>query len=459
MIYSKTLLYLLHVVLFAMLQIPAAQNIEATQEKTAVKVFKFEIKDEIGPPTWRITKLAIDEAHRQKADYILLILNTYGGLVDAADSIRIKILDSKIPVIVFIENNAASAGALISLACDSIYIKPGSTIGAATVVNQTGEAVPDKYQSYMRKKMRATAEINHRNPDIAEAMVDPDKEVEGISEKGKVLTLTASEALEYGFAEGITENYEEALKAAKIEEFTLISYQPSFTDKIINWLISPIISGLLIMLIVGGIYFELQTPGLGFPILLALVGVVLYFAPLYLEGLAENWEILMFLAGIVLLAVEIFVIPGFGIFGILGVFAIVLGLSFSMVGNKGFDFTGIDISTIIQNIFLVMVASSLSVGGAILLGAKLLTSHAFSKLVLNTVQNKSEGYISSGNRLNNEYIGQTALAATVLRPSGKIEINNELLEATAAEGFIEANESVKILKHQNGHFIVRKINL
>jgi len=431
---------------------------ESTVEKK-ILVYKFEIKDEIGPPTWRLTKLAIDEAHRLKADYILLILNTYGGLVDAADSIRTKILNSNIPVIVFIENNAASAGALISLACDSIYMKPGSTIGAATVVNQTGEAVPDKYQSYMRKKMRATAEENNRNPEIAEAMVDPDKVIEGISAEGKVLTFTSKEALENEFCEGIVDSYQEALALAGLADYTLINYKKTTLDSLINWLINPAISGILIALIIGGIYFELQSPGLGLPIAASITGAVLYFAPLYLEGLAENWEIVLFALGIIMVIIELFAFPGFGIVGLLGVFMIVSGLSLSLIGNVGFDFNGIDPSNFVNSIFIVVLSGSLAVGCSILLGAKLLSSHAFSRLVLNTTQKSEEGYTSSGNQNEKNLIGKQAITATIMKPGGKILVNNKLMEATVIEGFVEKNEPVIIESYETGHYFVRKANV
>ena len=166
-------------------------KISQAQEKL---VYVFEIKEEIAEPVWRTTKLAFAEAKALGADLIFIELNTYGGAVNTADSIRTAILNSNIPVFVLIQNNAASAGAFISIACDSIFMQPGSVMGAATVVNQNGEVVPDKYQSFMRTKMRATAEQKGRNPNVAEAMVDPDIEVEGVSEKGKVLTLTVSEA-------------------------------------------------------------------------------------------------------------------------------------------------------------------------------------------------------------------------------------------------------------------------
>ena len=158
-------------------------------------VYKFDIKREIGPAAWRQTKDAFEEADSLDADLILIHMNTYGGMVIHADSIRTAILNSKKPVYVFIDNNAASAGALISIACDSIYMRSGANIGAATVVNQTGQAMPDKYQSYMRSTMRATAEAHgkdtiiqagdtiykwKRDPLIAEAMVDPRTYIENV---------------------------------------------------------------------------------------------------------------------------------------------------------------------------------------------------------------------------------------------------------------------------------------
>jgi membrane-bound serine protease (ClpP class) len=279
------------------------------QENDKTIVYKFNIKQEITRATWRQTQQAFEAADTLGAKYFLIHMNTYGGTVVDADSIRTKILESKIPVFVFIDNNAASAGALISIACDSIYMRPGSSIGAATVVNQTGEAMPDKYQSYMRSTMRATAEAHgkdtiitdnetiirwRRDPQIAEAMVDPSVFIEGIIDTGKVLTFTPSEAIENGYCEGTAENVDEVLRKVGIENYIIIEYQPTFIEKIIGWLVHPIVSGILIMAIIGGIYFEMQSPGIGFPLGIAILAAIAYFAPLYLEGLAANWEIVGF---------------------------------------------------------------------------------------------------------------------------------------------------------------------
>jgi membrane-bound serine protease (ClpP class) len=156
-------------------------NIQANFAKEK-NIYYLKLHAEIDKGAARLVKNAVDEAEKQKADYFLLDLNTFGGLLDAADEIRSKLLNTKIPTIVWINNNAASAGALISIACDSIYMIEGASIGAATVVNQDGERAPDKYQSYMRSLMRSTAETNGRNPKIAEAMVDEDVIVSGIKD-------------------------------------------------------------------------------------------------------------------------------------------------------------------------------------------------------------------------------------------------------------------------------------
>ena len=162
-------------------------------------VFQFDIKDEISPGVARHVQKALLTAREQQADLILIRMNTYGGLLDAADSIRTALLNTKKPVIVFIDNNAASAGALIAIACNKIYMRKGSSIGAATVVTQNAEALPDKYQSYMRSMMRSTAEARGRDPRIAEAMVDARIAIPGVNDSGKVLTLTSTKTLRLGY--------------------------------------------------------------------------------------------------------------------------------------------------------------------------------------------------------------------------------------------------------------------
>jgi membrane-bound serine protease (ClpP class) len=431
-------------------------SLQAQENKTKT-IYRFQIKDQIAPPVQRLTKNALAAAHEMNADIIFIEMNTYGGLVDAADSIRTGILRSKIPVYVLIENNAASAGALIAIACDSIFMQPGSTIGAATVVDQSGQQVPDKYQSYMRKKMRSTAELKGRNPDIAEAMVDPDIYIAGVIDSGKVVTFTTEEALIHGFCDAKAETVEDVLKRQNLTDYQIVDHQLTFTDKIIGFLINPLISGLLIMIIIGGIYFELQTPGIGFPLIAAVTAASLYFAPLYLEGLATHFEIILFILGIALLGVEIFVIPGFGVAGISGIVLIMAGLTLSMVNNDGFDFTFVDPEKIVSAFLVVSIATVMAVVLSIFLGGRLVTTSAFNRVVLTSSQESEQGYSSAGADYKS-MVGKTGVTLTMLRPAGKIEIEGESYEATALTGFIERDVPVKVMRYETSQLIVKKIS-
>ena len=440
-----------------------------SQEKK--KVYVLDIKQEIGPAVWRHTQVAFENAKKSNSDLILIHMNTYGGLVDAADSIRTKILNSKIPVYVFIDNNAASAGALISIACDSIYMREGARIGAATVVTQTGEKAPDKYQAYMRATMRATAEshgadttINgndtiikwFRNPTIAEAMVDETIVVRGIVDSTKILTFTTKEAIENGYCEGKAETVEALLSDLGYEDSIVEKYEPSFLEQLIDFLINPIFQGMLIMLIVGGIYFEMQSPGVGFPLAAAITGAVLYFAPLYMEGLAENWEIIIFIVGLILIGLEVFVIPGFGIAGVSGITLVITGLTLSMIDNIVFDYGDFEYAfrVIVKALMTVLIALVLSFFLSIYLSKKILTKSNFSKFVLQKSQNVDDGYVSSN--LSKELISKIGKALTDLHPSGKVIIEKNIYDAISEYGFIEKDTSVKIIKQENAQVYVVK---
>ncbi len=429
---------------------------EAVISNSAKRIYKFNVKEEIGPPVWRKMQQAFEEANDWDADLILLHMNTYGGMVIHADSMRTKILNSKIPVWVFIDNNAASAGALISIACDSIYMRKGANIGAATVVNQTGEQMPDKYQSYMRSTMRSTAEAKGRNPEIAQAMVDACLAVAGVSDSGKVITFTASEAITYGFCEGMHESVDEVLTENGFPEYEMKTYVVSSLETFIGWMINPAISGVLIMIIIGGIYFELQSPGIGFPIAASIIAALLYFTPLYLEGLAENWEIILFLVGIVLVAVEVFVIPGFGIAGVSGIAFIMTALILSLVNNVGFDFE-LTMPTQIINAFLTVILATVGgFFGSIYLAKKFLSTSMMSSIVLSSVQDKAEGFVGVSSS-EHEFIGKQGVASTILRPAGKVEIDGDMHDATALTGYIDKGEAIQVVKYETAQLFVKKV--
>ncbi|MCK4662156.1 MAG: nodulation protein NfeD [Bacteroidales bacterium] len=437
-------------------------------------VYVFDMKQMIGPAIWRQTQQSFSEANDWGADYMIIQMNTYGGTLDAADSIRTKILNSKIPVYVFIDNNAASAGALISIACERIYMKKGSNIGAATVVNQTGEQMPDKYQAYMRSMMRSTAEAHgkdtiiqgndtifkwKRDPLIAEAMVDPREYIEGIIDTGKVLSFTTDEAIKYGFCEGKVDDLKEVLEKAEIKDYEIKEYKVSSLESVIGFLVNPVFSGILIMIIIGGIYFELQTPGIGFPIAASIIAAILYFAPLYLEGLAENWEIVIFVLGIILVGIEIFAFPGFGVAGISGIILIVTGLTMSMIDNIVFEFETNYFEIIFRSLFVVVLSMFISIILSLYLSKVLLTASAspLRFVVLRATQKTENGFIGIEQKIQT-LVGKKGIASTILRPSGKIEIDDEIYDAKSEIGYIEKGEKIKVVRHEASQLYVIKNN-
>ena len=428
----------------------------ATFAEKKTQIYFFKVEEDIAQPAVMRVEKALEKAKENNSDLVIMQLNTFGGELAAADKIRTMLLQSEIPVWVYINNNAASAGALISIACERIYMHSGSSIGAATVVNQNGEVQPDKYQSYMRSLMRTTAETRGRRPDIAEAMVDPDVEVKDIVDSGKVLTFTTEEAIANQYCEGQAENIAELLKTANITNYNIEEQHYTFIEKVINFLINPMISGLLIMLIIGGIYFEFQSPGIGFPLAMDIIGALLYFAPLYLEGLAANWEIIIFVVGILLLAVEIFILPGFGVAGIGGIICIISGLALSLVGNIGFDFSIVPSSNMIQSFSTVIISVSIAFPLAIWLGKKMFTNNVFgNKLALATEQKASEGYTVSLPEFDT-LVGKEGTAETILRPAGKVRIDNDIYDAVAQISYIDKGEKIRVVEHENSNLVVTK---
>lgn len=456
-------------VLLACLQL----HMSARAETSKPLIYKIDIKQEIDNTTRLYLRNGLNEAKALHADAVLIHMNTYGGQLDAADSMRTAILYSPIPVSVFIDNNAASAGALISIACKNIYMRKGASIGAATVVNQTGEALPDKYQSYMRSMIRSTAEAQgkdtlvlengvdtiykwKRDPLIAEAMVDERVVVPNLIDSGKVLTFTAEDALKWGYCDGLAQTPDEVItEYLGYDDYEIKEYAPTFLDKLKGFLLNPILQSLLIMMIIGGIYFEMQSPGMGFPSVVSIIAAVLYFAPLYIDGLAEHWEIILFVIGILLFVVEIFVIPGFGIAGIGGIVFVVFGLTMSLIGNDRFNFDGVTATETARALFTVLMGIGLGFAAMLWLSSRIGEKGIFRKMALHANVDKTVAMAFDVSGL----IGREGKAQTVLRPSGKIIVDGEIYDAVSDTGFIERGESVKIIRFENSQLYVERIKV
>lgn len=408
--------------------------------------YRIRLDQNIDPAARRLVTLGLEKAAAADADYILLDLNTYGGAVDAADSIRNAILRCDRPVISFVNMQAASAGALISIACDSIYMKTGSSIGAATVVDQAGNVMPDKYQSFMRGMMRSTAQATGRDPKIAESMVDT----------ANVLSLTPSEAIEVGFCEGVCEDeFEVAHKVAGYDGFIIRNMEDdiSWLDRLIQFLLNPLLQSIFMMMIIGGIFVEIRTPGIGLPLVTALVGALLYFAPAYLGDLVSYWEILLFVVGLVLIGVEIFVLPGFGVCGILGIIAVVLSLAFAMVDNAElFHWDGsLNLQPILRPIGIVIISASAAIFGSVLLVRKLFATRSFDHIALRQELKADEGFTGVASGLES-FVGESVTVFTDLRPSGKVKTaDGRIFEATLKfGGFAEKGTSLTVISAEQG---------
>ena len=393
----------------------------------------------------------LDEAQKNQAAAVVLDINTFGGRVDAAVQIRDALLNSPVRTIAFIDKRAISAGALISLAAQTIVMAPGSTIGAATPV-QSGPAgsttapTSEKTVSYVRKEFRATAESRKRPPLIAEAMVDSDVVIPDVSEKGKLLTLTTEEALKLKVADLQANSIEALLNELNILDTELRSFTPNWAEEVVRFLTHPVVSSLLVSVAMLGIFLELRTPGFGAPGVIGLSSLSLFMWGHWLVQLAGWEELLLALLGVFLFALELFVIPGFGIVGILGLLALLGALVMSTLGagsHSGF-------------VLWAVVRMGFSVALAIVLTAlflKFLPKLPIGrKLILSTALDTSDGF-SSAPPSDYQWLGRTGLAHSTLRPAGIADFQGHRVDVVSDGEFIDAGAPIRVL-HVDGNRIV-----
>ena len=314
----------------------------------------------------------------------------FGGRVDAATQIKDAIISSKILTIAFINNRAISAGALIALSCNKIVMVPGSSIGAATVVDQTGQKVGEKYQSYMRSEMRSTAERNGRRTDIAEGMVDERVVITGLVDSTKLITLTYEEAYKYKIADTLLTNFKDVLNAYNLKNAKEVGLTSNWAEDVVKFLNNPIVSSILIMIGFFGLMAEIKTPGWGVAGTTALIALTLFFGSSYVLQLASVLEILLFVIGLGLLLAEIFIIPGFGVAGISGIVLIFASIFLALLGSKPF----IDMEMVSIAIIQLSGAMLFALLGMFVLVKYLPKSTAFNKLVLSQSEKSEQGFVS-----------------------------------------------------------------
>ena len=429
--------------------------------KTGKKVAFGKIDGDISLAESAFVRRLVEAAELGEADVLALELNTFGGRVDAAVAIRDALLDTPLETVVFINRRAISAGALISLACDKIAMTSGGTIGAATpIVQNPGtelpEAVGEKYVSYFREEMRSTAETNGRNPDIAEAMVDSDKEVEGVSEKGKLLTLTTVTALEHGMVDVQADTLEEALEKLGIEGY-LEPVERSWSEDLVSFLASAPVASLLGFAMMFLAYLEYQTPGFGGFGFGALACFMLLYFGHYMVDMAGWEELILFVLGVVLIVLELFVIPGFGLPGILGMLSILASFVMLLMAGDWSDFSFENPFTVraITQVGLTFFLSFLVIALFIVYLSKSKSTAFGGRFVLAEGLDTASGY-TSHEEVVDELIGMTGETLTALRPAGKARLGGKRRNVETEGDFIGVGETVRVLRREPGRIVVRR---
>ncbi|WP_246031726.1 NfeD family protein [Salibacterium salarium] len=386
---------------------------------------------------------SVNEAEEAGADHIIFEIDTPGGAVDAAGNIASIIQDAPMKTTAYVTEEAMSAGAFIALSADEIAMAPGTEMGAAQVIDGSGNAAGDKAQSRWEANMKGAAELNNRNPEYAVAMADPSIDLpEYRAEKGELLSLTASEAREVNYAEYVVDDREELLAALNMSEADVQEFEVSLAEQIARFVTNPVLIPILLSVGSIGLILELYSPGFGIPGILGIASLFLFFFGHAIAGFAGLESIILFAVGFVLLLVEIF-IPGFGIFGITGIGAIIGSMVLA-------SFSTLNI------VISILIAAILSVVAIIVLFTMFGKKGPMQRFVLHDSVGGEEGFISNESR--DELIGETGVSLTSLRPSGSIQLNDERLDVISEGGYIEKGKHVKVVDAEGSRIIVREMN-
>jgi membrane-bound serine protease (ClpP class) len=423
----------------------------------------------------------LDEAEGNGAAAVLLQIDTPGGRLDAVLQMRDALLSSDVPTIAFVDRTAFSAGALVAIAAEEIYMAPGAVMGAATPVDgATGETATEKIVSAVRTTFKATAEARGRDPLVAEAMVDPDVTIDGLVTRGELLTLTTTEATDWGYNDGVASNRAEVLAAAGLANAPVIETEPSLAERFVRFITDPVVSSLLITAGVLIIIADFFVEGFGIGGVAGLGLLALFFWGHFLAGLTGWEDLALVVLGLVLIAIEIIVVPGFGIPGILGLAALLGGLFLAMLGRE------IQTPEGIEQAGLTILASFIGIViGIIAIFAFLSRGRRLGRLVLYSAVGGAEaapgpatagwlGWFGGSSNLprgahsrplgiqGSERDGHPASVVTAdialsdLRPSGIASIDGQRVDVVTSGEHIPAGEPIEVVRDEGYRVVVRR---
>ena len=406
----------------------------------------------------------LEDAESNEATAVIFDINTFGGRVDAATQIKDAILGADILTIAFINRRAISAGALISLSCEKIYMTGGGLIGAATAVDMTGKKGSEKVISFMREEMASTAEKRGRSKEIARGMVDEEltfthlviggdsikvDDIEGRKD-GKLISLTTEQALKYKIADGTAENMEALLDSLGYSSFETIETAENWSEAIVRFLTNPVVASLLTTFGFLGILFELQSPGWGIPGFVGLACLILSLSASYIAQLATMSDMLFVLTGLALILLEVLVIPGFGIAGLGGIGLMIYGLYLLLLPDIP---VGEEVLGQAMDGFLIGLVGA--VIGLVLLVKLMIKTKFWEQLTAPDTQKKEDGY---SNTFGWESLqGETGNADTDLHPSGWVRVKDQRIFVVSEGEFIEEGKEIKILSVDGNRVLVREL--
>lgn len=394
-------------------------------------------------------KKAFLEAETEGASLVILEIDSPGGFVNAAEDIEKLLQKQEMPVIAYVTGGALSAGALIAFSADELIMAPGTTIGAAEPrigSEKADEKIVSAWSGRLAARASRAAEKNGRDPEqaaeLARAMVDVDLAIPGLVETGKLLTLTDKQAVDLGLSDGTASTIDELLLQKGVADAWVERYQVSLAESIARWVTSPMVMPILLTLGIAGLVIEVFTIGFGIPGTIGVAALSLYFGGSILTGLS-GWEaILIFMLGLVLLAVEVLILPGFGVAGVVGIASIITSIVMAA-----------------PNLEQAVISLVLALVGTIvllILSIKLMpTRKVWKKLVLGTKQQKDSGYTAPETSLV-ALLGAEGTTLTVLRPAGTAEINDERIDVVAEGSFIPNNTIIKVVKVEGTRVVVRE---
>ncbi len=402
----------------------------------------IEITDTIDPGTKSYVSYAFQEAETMGAAAVIMEFDTPGGFVDAAQAIKKAMDNYNGSIYAFVDSNAISAGAYLSLAADEIYMVPGSTLGAAELsILGVGE-VDEKAIDVWDKEMVGLAERRDRDPEIASAMVRREKAIDGLVEAGVLLTLTANEALEAGYSEGTVDNLTDLLEEVGLSDAALHPVEPRLTDTLVSFTTNPVVGTILLMIGLGGLALEVISAGFGAAGVLSLAAFALYFGGNIAGGMAEYWVLLLFALGIGLMLVEA-VMPGLGVFGIAGLISTTVSIVLAAVSVQ----TGMVmllISIVLAGFFSVLAFRFFARRGAL------------RHIILSEEETADLGYVAP--RDQKDLAGKVGVAATSLRPSGAAAIDGRRIDVVSEGSFINEGDSIIVDRVEGVRVIVRRLD-